>query len=524
MSFFRLGLFSWSKIFFLFLLAASCGGECPNRSTPAGLSIVRPGYVFSTKGPSASIAPTLAVSSGLFKIAPALPNGLSLNVKNGVISGIPTLDQAETLYTLTATNTTGSVSTEFTIEVITAFYVDSNLDTSDQILDGICLTSAGVCTLRAAIEESNSLAGTQSILIGENTTVILASALQISSSIKIFGQDQDTVIISGNDAVRIFEFTSTTHTSTLKNFTLRDGLAVSGKGGALTSSGGSLTLQLLKFLENTCDTGCDGGGAIGISDGTNTLTTNLTIEKCLFQSNTAWAGALGGGGVFFDGTGFSIKDSEFSSNTTPPGFGLGGGMVSFDAVGSIERSTFKENYAQFGGGLTFLGGTHTIKNLSFFSNSANAGAGLAIDSSGVVTGANLTFLGQVSAINGGAILVSNSLGAGTLNLSNTLFSENIAGVTPNDCWVVGTLNSLGGNITSVDPATSNCGFATGTGDLLSTSVNLATPADNGGFVLTAAIEATSAARNAGVAQYCPTEDARGIARATGQCDVGAYEY
>ncbi|MBO9651700.1 MAG: putative Ig domain-containing protein [Variovorax sp.] len=53
-----------------------------------------------------------------FSVSPALPPGLSLNSTTGSISGTPTTPQAATTYTITATNSAGSIAVQLTIEVL----------------------------------------------------------------------------------------------------------------------------------------------------------------------------------------------------------------------------------------------------------------------------------------------------------------------------------------------------------------------------------------------------------------------
>src|SRR5690606_12999798 len=52
-----------------------------------------------------------------FSVSPALPAGLSLNATTGVISGTPTEVSVEKVYTVTASNATGSTTAQLTIAV-----------------------------------------------------------------------------------------------------------------------------------------------------------------------------------------------------------------------------------------------------------------------------------------------------------------------------------------------------------------------------------------------------------------------
>ena len=55
-----------------------------------------------------------------------------------------------------------------------AFTVNNNGDAVDNnIGNGVCSTAGGVCTLRAAIQESNRLAGNDSITINAGINITL---------------------------------------------------------------------------------------------------------------------------------------------------------------------------------------------------------------------------------------------------------------------------------------------------------------------------------------------------------------
>ncbi|KAK8797561.1 hypothetical protein WA158_005907 [Blastocystis sp. Blastoise] len=68
-----------------------------------------------------SIPATVTGAELTFTIYPSLPNGLILNPSNGMISGTPTTNSALTTYTITATNTAGSVSTTIVIYIDIVF-------------------------------------------------------------------------------------------------------------------------------------------------------------------------------------------------------------------------------------------------------------------------------------------------------------------------------------------------------------------------------------------------------------------
>lgn len=81
----------------------------------------------------ASVVPTVSSSPApVYTINPALPSGISLNPSTGEISGRPTLETSAITYTVTATNTHGSATKSFTIEVFNEDHdFDGILDVSD---------------------------------------------------------------------------------------------------------------------------------------------------------------------------------------------------------------------------------------------------------------------------------------------------------------------------------------------------------------------------------------------------------
>ncbi|MBV8271837.1 MAG: putative Ig domain-containing protein [Cupriavidus sp.] len=87
---------------------------------PTGLSYLdkAPEYIVGT--PMVSDEPLYSGGEAThFSISPGLPPGLSLNTTTGVISGTPTATLPQTMFTVTASNSAGSVSTQFTITVTT---------------------------------------------------------------------------------------------------------------------------------------------------------------------------------------------------------------------------------------------------------------------------------------------------------------------------------------------------------------------------------------------------------------------
>ncbi len=99
-------------------------------STSAGLSItvsgLAPTYLTYATNPAvyvrgAAITPNLPTHDGgatTYAITPTLPQGLSLDVRSGILSGTPLVLKATTLYTVTASNVEGSTSVALSIAIV----------------------------------------------------------------------------------------------------------------------------------------------------------------------------------------------------------------------------------------------------------------------------------------------------------------------------------------------------------------------------------------------------------------------
>ncbi|KAG0161919.1 hypothetical protein DFQ30_004908, partial [Apophysomyces sp. BC1015] len=96
---------------FLALLSGCGGGQFDVVALPKGLVYSQSSVVYAQ---GVAIEPNMPVSSGgaitQYSVVPALPAGLSLNTQTGVISGTPTAVAAPATYTVTGSNSAGSVT------------------------------------------------------------------------------------------------------------------------------------------------------------------------------------------------------------------------------------------------------------------------------------------------------------------------------------------------------------------------------------------------------------------------------
>jgi CSLREA domain-containing protein len=98
--------------------------------------------------------------------------------------------------------------------------------------DGICADSSGYCTLRAAIMETNSLAGSDTISIPAGTYILSipgigedASAqgdLDITDDLTVQGSGADVAILDGGNLDRIFHLPTASKVG-ISRLTVQDG-------------------------------------------------------------------------------------------------------------------------------------------------------------------------------------------------------------------------------------------------------------------------------------------------------------
>ncbi|MDH3670994.1 MAG: DUF11 domain-containing protein [Gammaproteobacteria bacterium] len=367
------------------------------------------------------------------------------------------------------------------------FIVNSTADVPDVTPgDGICADASSNCTLRAAVQEANALAGTDAITLGAATYTLTGAAaddlalsgdLDITQDVTVTGTGTTNTFINGGSVDRVFDIdpSGTGVTVTISNLTVQNGNVPGESGGGIRNRG-TLSLSATTLSSNV--TGIDGGGILNL--GTLTLTNSTLINNN--------ASGNGGGGIF-NGSGntLTVTTSTLTNNDATGTGTDGGGM--FNAGSAIfTNSTITDNTASDAGGGIFnaTGATVTVNNATTSNNSA--------------------------AINNGGGILNN----GTATLTNTIVANNVG----NNCS--GTIISGGNNLDSAN----TCGF-TGAGDITNRNPLLGVLASNGGPTQTRALSVGSPAIDSGSNATCPTTDQRGVARpfpVAGICDIGAFEF
>src|SRR5467141_837371 len=209
------------------------------------------------------------------------------------------------------------------------FVVNTTADTADAVPgDGICADSGGACSLRAAVQEANALAGPDTIQLAAATYVLTGAA-------------GDDLALSGDLDIT----------------------------GDLTLTGAG-----------TASTIIDGGGVDRVLDidpsgvGVSVTISNLTVRG---GGNAAGQPSQAGGGIRNRGT-LSLNNVTVSGNSANSG---GGGVYNSGGTATLVNVTLGDNTATLGGGISNPAGTATLTN-TLVANSTGGNCNGAITSSG----------------------------------------------------------------------------------------------------------------------------------------------
>ena len=245
---------------------------------------------------------------------------------------------------------------DLTAYAAATFTVNSTGDGADSnTADGACNDGSGNCTLRAAIQQANAAAGDDTITFSVTGTITLTSALpDITSGITLSGPGARLLIVSGNNASRVFTIASGA-VVTISDLTVSNGRSSGGGGGILNSG-------------------------------------TLTINNCSISNNTA---AGGGGGIAGSGI-LNINDSTISGNAAEFGAGL-----SVIATTTLTNTTISSNRAVTnGGGIQNLGPI-TLSSVTVYRNTAqSSGGGIFNPGIGPMTLGNTIIAGNTAASSG----------------------------------------------------------------------------------------------------------------------------
>jgi len=143
-----------------------------------------------------------------------------------------------------------------------------------------------------------------------------------------------------------------------------------------------------------------------------------------------------GGSIINSGT-LTINDSSFTNNNTiavGTSASLGGGALfnNFNAIMTIDNTTFTGNVSPDRGGAIFNRATLTITNSTFTSNQANGtttatdGGGAVYNYAGTTTITDSDFQNNTAVNAGGALYNVSTNASNALNVSDSTFTGNTA--------------------------------------------------------------------------------------------------
>jgi hypothetical protein len=459
-----------------------------------------------------------------------------------------------------------------------SFTTNTLLDTSDASPgDGLCADAAGKCSLRAGIEETNALAGSDTLNVGAGTYLV-GQTLVISDNLTLIGSGRSTTIITpvinANVVLRINTASSVSGFSIDGQNNCDNGILSYGVGVINTIADVSVAQCLIGLSTSQSTNSITNSQFNDNQIGIEALDSILTATNIEANNNR-----LGIKIVNISATPIArISNSRINNNFVPGNANeLGGGMYISEGCFSSGNSVYLKNVeidsnvAGKGAGIYNHCGHVVMENTTVSNNRAEVGAGLfseypiilpdiifvQADPNAFVDIKNSTFSGN-KAVDGGAIYQNSerlipATVPYTLDILNTTFAQNQS--TGSDITIrngnLGGANSAPINVRirnsllvqtsesfcSLDPVVSYTGSNNMASDITcdlfpGMTVNAALTTflgplqNNGNSVKTHALLAGSSAINAASNIDCPTTDEALQPRSSDGtvCDIGAFEY
>lgn len=254
-----------------------------------------------------------------------------------------------------------------------SFAVDDSADAPDLTPgDGVCATAGATCTVRAAVQEANALAGPDDVVVPAGTYVLTLGALAIASDLSLTGAGADQVAIDGNAASGVLTVAPGT-TVLVAALTVRNGAAPIAGG---IHNQGTLTVRDAAIRDN------EGSAPYGLAGGIYAVGP-LVVERSTISGNTAVPTFASGGGIASTGA-LTLRDSTVSGNVSA---GAGGGVSIAGSANEFENVTIADNHAVAGGGGLRFGfsAVATVRNTVIADNTAPTGPDVAFSFGGTFT-------------------------------------------------------------------------------------------------------------------------------------------
>ena len=423
------------------------------------------------------------------------------------------------------------------------FVVDTTQDSVDVLAgDGLCADSLQRCSLRAAIQESNALAGDDAIALGSGDFALTLAGtsenaaasgdLDVTASVTLTGAGASASFIDGNALDRVLDVAAGA-VLRLRDVHLGGGFQAAVSGNEVDISGGGLLVR--------------GGGSAELSDvvieGNRSRRTGqaLAVFGSLRGARLRVAHNIGkdsftaAGGLYIgrSATEIALEDCIFDGNQARHG-----GAIYADGEATaitFDRCLLVGNLAQDGGAIhANLGASRwLLRNTTISGNSANAGGALFGDGAHQLRFEHCTMTANhASGPNGGGAIL-DVRGSANANFVPVAFVNSIvAGNTQafgRECNTVfpDVIVSGGGTVRAGGDA---CRMVAGSGDIVAADAGLEELADNGGYTRTYALTASSVAVDTGLIGACASVDQRNRPRPVdgngdgdARCDIGAFE-
>jgi len=302
------------------------------------------------------------------------------------------------------------------------FTVDSTEDEIDADPgDGTCASAGGACTLRAAIMESNALAGADSITLPEGVYRLTLGGideddsatgdLDLSSEIAIVGSGVATCVVDGDDVDRVLDV-QPGGTATLSQLAIIDGFPGGTNAaymGGCVRNRGTVTLRDAEISE--CVAG-SGGGVY------NDVAAVAELTRVVLHHNQAVASGGSGGAVLNSLGTMVLSDVTARQNQAGRGGGISTAVIEPDSSFTATDLTLTLNTSTGHGGGIYAGGTAHLMGVVISDNHSNqAGGGFW----GAATITNFTVTGNTAGWYGGGL---NLTGNGILTATNGLIEDN----------------------------------------------------------------------------------------------------
>jgi CSLREA domain-containing protein len=303
---------------------------------------------------------------------------------NGADECLPDADQRGVARPQGARCDIGAVEALATELTTLALTVDTPADTTDLLPgDGLCADSAGRCSLRAAVQETNAYPTPDMVTIANG----------IHPRLSITGIDEDTsatgdLDIHGQldltaagatidaDAIdRVFDVHGDGQLS-LTDATVTDGHARAGcgvraEGGGVRVVDGFARLERVTLADNLVDGSNEGyGGGLANVGGAVVVFRSAIVDNHVTGAPCAASGGATraeGGGIANDGV-LSVEQSTIAQNladTASSSGGVGGGVLNHDGEAALIASTLVDNDADgVGAGLvSYTNGANPVGGL-----------------------------------------------------------------------------------------------------------------------------------------------------------------